>query len=169
MACRDAEIAARLRQVREALNKTQAEMAQLVDVSMSAWQKYEYAENLPGARSLARLLELGIDANWVLTGAGSMFLANRGQPFLSHHAHAGPLTERAALEPFLEAARIGKAVREAVAAVRRSSTNLIELDGAEVELALLSAKQHLRWADFRALLDVVTAENADAEEFSDDS
>lgn len=59
----------RLRSVRMQLSKTQPEMDQLLHIGKKSWQRYENGVK-PGSLVLVKLVHLGFDANWVLTGQG---------------------------------------------------------------------------------------------------
>jgi transcriptional regulator with XRE-family HTH domain len=65
-------IGERITAVRKALHKTQAAMAEAVSVSLSTWQTYE-AGAAPKCSVLVRLLDLGFDVNWILSGQGSLW------------------------------------------------------------------------------------------------
>jgi transcriptional regulator with XRE-family HTH domain len=60
----------RLRQVREYLSLTQAEMGAKIGKSARAWQAYERGINIPGGEVYDELLKLGININWLLSGKG---------------------------------------------------------------------------------------------------
>lgn len=68
----------RLKQAREALGKSQKEMAMLINVSFRALQGYEAGENEPGSKVIIALTKIGFNANWLLTGEGEM--RNRSLP-----------------------------------------------------------------------------------------
>ena len=65
-------IGGRLKAVRG--SKTQKEFAQELDISAPSLQKYELNESVPGGLALAKLVEKGINVNWILTGTGSMHI-----------------------------------------------------------------------------------------------
>lgn len=60
----------RIRAVRYQLRKTQPEMDQLLRIGKKSWQRYENGVK-PGSLVIAKLVHLGFDANWVLTGHGA--------------------------------------------------------------------------------------------------
>ena len=103
--------------------KTQKEFAQELDISAPSLQKYELNESVPGGLALAKLVEKGINVNWILTGKGSMyvllpddqllqqlaykvFVATRGKEDVSEVKRSKLLTRayRIALSDGLEAA-----------------------------------------------------------------
>lgn len=60
----------RIRAVRYQLRKTQPEMDQLLRIGKKSWQRYENGVK-PGSLVIVKLVHLGFDANWVLTGQGA--------------------------------------------------------------------------------------------------
>ncbi|MDG3443998.1 helix-turn-helix domain-containing protein [Nitrospirillum amazonense] len=64
----------RLRQVREHLGETQKSMSARFALGVNTWQGYERLGKLPKGETLARLLELDISVDWLLTGHGNMHL-----------------------------------------------------------------------------------------------
>lgn len=62
----------RLKTVRERLGKTQSEMESLLGLGKNTWQNYEGRGQAPGSKVIAALVRLGFNANWILTGTGSM-------------------------------------------------------------------------------------------------
>lgn len=69
----DADLAARLRQARQELKKTQNEMAELVGAGLSTWQSYERGTSPPKIQALTKLASVGFSADWLLTGEGEPF------------------------------------------------------------------------------------------------
>jgi len=65
-------IGARLKTVRKEM--TQKEFARELDISAPALQKYELNESVPGGLALAKLVEKGINVNWILKGEGLMYI-----------------------------------------------------------------------------------------------
>lgn len=61
-----------MRAIREHLGKTQKEMDVLLKIGKGSWQRNESGGYLPGSTVIAALSEFGYDANWLLTGLGSM-------------------------------------------------------------------------------------------------
>jgi transcriptional regulator with XRE-family HTH domain len=68
----------RLKKVREAMEYSQKDMAEAIQTNTRTWQIYEAGKSVPGGKSIERLVHLGIDANWLLTGKGSM-MRERGK------------------------------------------------------------------------------------------
>lgn len=64
----------RLRQLRSHWDLTQTELAQKVEVTLTAWQNYELGRNTPGGVVLGRLVKLRANANWILNGIEPMLL-----------------------------------------------------------------------------------------------
>jgi len=62
----------RLKIVREDLGVSQKAMAKLLNLSYRTYQNYEDGVNNPGWDACEALARLGFDANWLLTGSGSM-------------------------------------------------------------------------------------------------
>ncbi|TGG92500.1 XRE family transcriptional regulator [Natronospirillum operosum] len=74
----DELIGSRLKSVRKALDYTQKSMAEAVGSKFRSWQQYEGGSRVPGSQVIAGLVEQGINANWVLTGHGPMYLKDLG-------------------------------------------------------------------------------------------
>lgn len=69
----------RLRDVRKSLNLTAAAMAERVGLkNRQSWEQYERNKTSPKADVLSRLVMLGIDVNWLLTGEGTMSRQEQG-------------------------------------------------------------------------------------------
>lgn len=62
----------RLKKVRATLAKTQPEMDAALNIGKRSWQRYESEGQIPGSKVVAGLVRLGFNANWILTGKGSM-------------------------------------------------------------------------------------------------
>lgn len=58
----------RLKQIRQSLKLTQAEMADQCDVSLSALQRYEKGSSSPSVDFLERIARLGVNLHWLVTG-----------------------------------------------------------------------------------------------------
>lgn len=59
--------------IRKNLRVNTAEIVDTVGgASAKTWERYERGENIPKADVLLSLVKLGFDANWILTGQGSM-------------------------------------------------------------------------------------------------
>lgn len=108
MTARNEPIAARLREVRAALEITQAQMAARMRVKLRAYQTYEAGERQPRASDLAPLTEVGIDLNWLLAGTGQMRRAAPAAP-------PGPIDEQMLAETL-------RLVEDWLAAHRRTMT-----------------------------------------------
>ncbi|MGK9234812.1 helix-turn-helix domain-containing protein [Inquilinus limosus] len=74
------KVAGRLRELREALGKTQKAMSELLGLGESSWQRLELTGSLPSGDTLQRLMELGCSADWILAGKGQMFTARTSAP-----------------------------------------------------------------------------------------
>lgn len=70
----------RLKDARAALGLSQKEIAEQSGVSARGYQGYEDGRSTPGGEAIAGLVRLGINANWLLTGEGSMLLADLQAP-----------------------------------------------------------------------------------------
>jgi len=62
----------RLGDVRRDLGMSQSSMDQALGLGKNSWQRYENGKNVPGSGVIATLVERGYNANWILTGLGSM-------------------------------------------------------------------------------------------------
>ena len=73
----------RLKRVRGHLRHSQKEMDQVLCIGKGSWQRYETGLQMPGGHVIASIARQGINANWLLTGEGSMLLedlaAHQGQ------------------------------------------------------------------------------------------
>lgn len=69
-------IGGRLRAAREALGLTQDGFAKAVGASKRGVQENEARNRVPGGSVVPLLVAMGINANWLLTGAGEMLLAD---------------------------------------------------------------------------------------------
>lgn len=74
---RDA-VAARLRAARDALRLTQKQVAQRIKMPLPSYKDYEAGNRIPGGEALGLLILAGINANWLITGAGPMLMAELG-------------------------------------------------------------------------------------------
>ena len=63
----------RLKLARKILGHTQKSMADAVGSKLRSWQDYEANRKVPGSQVLAGLVDLSVNANWVLTGKGRSF------------------------------------------------------------------------------------------------
>lgn len=67
-------LGARLKAARATLRATQEEFAAQSGIPLDTLRKYEGDKRHPGADALAGAIRAGINANWLLTGAGPMLL-----------------------------------------------------------------------------------------------
>lgn len=74
----------RLKQARQALCLSQKNMAGILGVTARAWQYYESGRSMPGALVITGLVDLGFDANWILSGAGEMTVSWQEQKIKEH-------------------------------------------------------------------------------------
>lgn len=66
------KISDRIRIFRESTGLTQAVFASKYGVPKGSYQKYEMGLNIPGADAIEKLVNAGLNANWLLTGQGEM-------------------------------------------------------------------------------------------------
>lgn len=66
------DLGARFLEVRRFLGKSQRQIAEAVDVSLTSWQNYERGINQPGSEVLQAIRRLGVSVDWLLTGEGAM-------------------------------------------------------------------------------------------------
>lgn len=83
-------ISERLKAARHALTATQGSMAAKSGIPVGTYQKYELGKLAPGAKAIQGLMQLGINANWLLTGDGPMLLADLAKPgeVIANRVHA---------------------------------------------------------------------------------
>lgn len=70
------EIGERLRAFRTHLDVSQGQLGEMVGGTKRGVQENEGGRSAPQAKMLARLAELGLNVNWLLTGHGPMLLAD---------------------------------------------------------------------------------------------
>lgn len=58
----------RLKEERKRLGMTQQEIADKVSITRETWSRYESAKIAPGSEVLLKLVSLGVDTNYILTG-----------------------------------------------------------------------------------------------------
>lgn len=68
----------RLKQSRLYLDVSQKEMAELTNVSYSAWQKYEQGTSVPGGNVFESLVKLGFNINWFFGDDVPMMVGDSG-------------------------------------------------------------------------------------------
>ena len=61
--------------IRNSMGVSQREMSNILSISPGGWRVIEAGTSVPGGQTIARLVELGFNANWILTGQGDMRLA----------------------------------------------------------------------------------------------
>lgn len=64
----------RLKMLRNAVGLSQQKLANQLGISKTAWQGYELGKNELGSGVIKELVNLGFNANWILTGEGEMRL-----------------------------------------------------------------------------------------------
>jgi len=70
------EIGKRLRQIRERIGITQAELGEKLGIQFQHVSKYERGETVPTWENLIKLIDLyDVNINWLLAGKGRMFLS----------------------------------------------------------------------------------------------
>ncbi|HTH39786.1 MAG TPA: helix-turn-helix transcriptional regulator [Rhodocyclaceae bacterium] len=69
-------VAARIKALRQAMDKTQAEIAAATGIPLPTWKKYETGDREPGAASLVAMATTGVDLHWLLTGEGDLWRQN---------------------------------------------------------------------------------------------
>lgn len=97
-------ISERLRQEREKLNITQAEMAEAGGVKPQAVSLYESGKRSPDAKYLERVASIGVDVGYVLTGVRTVTQEmNREERALIDNYRASDERGRAAARAVLDA------------------------------------------------------------------
>ena len=71
---KESSLAERLKKARNLLGLSQERLAKKLGISRPAWQGYELGRNEPGSGVIKELVNLGFNANWILTGEGEMRL-----------------------------------------------------------------------------------------------
>ncbi|MGD9949793.1 MAG: helix-turn-helix domain-containing protein [Desulfobulbus sp.] len=61
----------RLKEIREDRGLKQKEMAELMKVSLSSYQRYELGNGVPDGNALKKLAEYGYNIHWLITGQGT--------------------------------------------------------------------------------------------------
>jgi len=75
------ETASRIRELRESLKYTPEKMAAHLEISYSAYLKYEYGNTFPRPYTLALMAEaFAVSLDWLITGKGPMFYKDKSQP-----------------------------------------------------------------------------------------
>lgn len=78
--CNLAEIGTRMKAARAVLGLSQDGLAKAVGGSKRGIQDNEARNRVPGGEVICGLIDLGINANWLLTGEGPMLLADLQVP-----------------------------------------------------------------------------------------
>jgi len=68
-------LSSRLAAIRKKLGASQREVALILGISHKGWQVIEAGKSVPGGQTIEKLIRLGFNANWILTGQGDMRLA----------------------------------------------------------------------------------------------
>lgn len=69
----------RMKYARMSVGVSQQEMANRLQIALRTWQSYERANGpVPGGEIVARLVDMGFNANWILCGLGQMY-RNKGE------------------------------------------------------------------------------------------
>lgn len=69
-------LADRMNMIRRHQNLSQVELGKKLGISGRGWQGYETGKNVSGGGVLRKLVLLGYNANWILTGKGQMKLSD---------------------------------------------------------------------------------------------
>ncbi len=77
----------RLKQIRKSLGYTQKAIAEAIGSKLRSWQDYEAGKKVPGSQVIAGLSHLGINANWVLTGEGAIYIGGIDELDKTDHLH----------------------------------------------------------------------------------
>lgn len=72
-------IGTRLKEARAALGLTQRELCSKSEIPLPSLRDYELCKRIPGGEAVSGLVRAGINANWLLTGEGSMQLSEAAQ------------------------------------------------------------------------------------------
>lgn len=78
--CDLGKVGSRIRAARESLGMTQEALATAISVSVRGIQSNERQISVPGGEVICGLIQLGINANWLLTGEGPMRLSDLVAP-----------------------------------------------------------------------------------------
>lgn len=98
--CPDA-FAERLLEIRKATGLTGGKIAQCGGVTKQTFSGYLHTGRLPSANVLANwVLKLGVNANWLLTGHGPMFMEQSGRELVSSIGEAAEEQSGLADAPF---------------------------------------------------------------------
>jgi len=100
----NAEISNRLREFRLRIGLKQDEAAARFEIAYSTYKRYEGAKIWPDSEVIAKMVDMGLNANWLLTGEGEMLLSdNQARPALSDKPNESKDEELLQAEHELEA------------------------------------------------------------------
>jgi transcriptional regulator with XRE-family HTH domain len=83
----DPAIGPRIREARELLRLTQADLAGMFGGEAKGIQNNELGKTMPNSRVIAALVAAGVNANWILSGIGPKLLAK--QPAMAEEIPSG--------------------------------------------------------------------------------
>lgn len=93
------EFNTRFREIRKKLKLTLREMAQVLAIPLSTVSKYEQGVIKPGVEILSRVcIKYKVNINWLLTGAGEMFLENEDISKSNSHLKVNALKKDDSME-----------------------------------------------------------------------
>jgi len=98
-------IGGRMRQAREALLMSQQQLADAIGGSKRGIQDNEARNRVPGGEVIFGLVKLGINANWLLTGDGDMWL-----PSISPQAAQPTAQPYGAISPAVDSVLLQKVI-----------------------------------------------------------
>ncbi len=93
----DIETANRLREERNRLGLPQHEIADRIGSSQKLWSQYECGDTVPGGKVLAAIAAVGVDMQYVLTGAKSHAVSSPEEQTLLAHFRAMDARSKAGL------------------------------------------------------------------------
>lgn len=105
-------IADRIKAARSKLGLTQADAASKFAIPIGSLRKYESGPSEPGSEAISGFVRGGINANWLLTGEGEMFLTRKQQLAAMSHEEAsrhGRLAEKLTYETLLDSSVVSMA------------------------------------------------------------
>jgi transcriptional regulator with XRE-family HTH domain len=73
------KLASRILEVRQALGISQREAAELLRISLRAWQNIERGESVPSGETLLKFKITGFNPGWILSGLGPKLLSKPSQ------------------------------------------------------------------------------------------
>jgi transcriptional regulator with XRE-family HTH domain len=135
-------LSTRLKGLRLQLGKSQLEMDDLLGIGKKSWQRCESGDHAAGSQVVAKLVQLGYDANYLLTGVGDLTGSSRVARARAHTHDAIAAFERAYAAVGWDAPRI---VQEAV---KTAAYFGLEERGAVMLLEMLRDQEELYRAEF---------------------